>query len=58
MMFLIENAPLQEWEADVLGCLREEAYYFLPQRMTKIINEGWGQLLALHNYDPKSTWPQ
>ena len=24
-----------------MGCLREEAYYFLPQRMTKIINEGW-----------------
>ena len=41
MMFLIENAPLKEWEADILGCLREEAYYFLPQRMTKIMNEGW-----------------
>ncbi len=41
MMYLIENAPLREWEADILGCLREEAYYFLPQRMTKIINEGW-----------------
>ncbi len=41
MMFLIESAPLEEWEADVLGCLREEAYYFLPQRMTKIMNEGW-----------------
>ena len=41
MMYLIDNAPLQEWQADILGCLREEAYYFLPQRMTKIINEGW-----------------
>ncbi len=41
MMFLIENAPLKEWEADILGLLREEAYYFLPQRMTKIMNEGW-----------------
>lgn len=41
LLFLIENAPLEEWEADVLGCLREEAYYFLPQRMTKIMNEGW-----------------
>ena len=41
MLFLIEHAPLEEWEADVLGCLREEAYYFLPQRMTKIMNEGW-----------------
>jgi stage V sporulation protein R len=41
MKFLIEYAPLEEWEADIIGCLREEAYYFLPQRMTKIMNEGW-----------------
>jgi len=41
MRFLIEHAPLEEWEADIIGCLREEAYYFLPQRMTKIMNEGW-----------------
>lgn len=41
MRFLIEYAPLEEWEADILGCLRQEAYYFLPQRMTKIMNEGW-----------------
>ncbi|MDC1175252.1 SpoVR family protein [Bacteriovoracaceae bacterium] len=41
MKYLIEFAPLQEWEADILGCLRDEAYYFLPQRMTKIMNEGW-----------------
>jgi len=41
MMYLIEHAPLQDWQADILGILREEAYYFLPQRMTKIMNEGW-----------------
>lgn len=41
MLYLIEHAPLQEWQADILGILREEAYYFLPQRMTKIMNEGW-----------------
>ncbi len=41
LKFLIEHAPLEEWEADVIGILREEAYYFLPQRMTKIMNEGW-----------------
>jgi stage V sporulation protein R len=39
--FLIQYAPLEEWELDVIGILREEAYYFLPQRMTKIMNEGW-----------------
>lgn len=41
MKFLMDTAPLKEWEADIIGCLREEAYYFLPQRMTKIMNEGW-----------------
>ncbi len=41
LKFLSDFAPLEEWEADILGILREEAYYFLPQRMTKIMNEGW-----------------
>ena len=41
MMFLLERAPLKEWQADIVGILREEAYYFLPQRLTKIMNEGW-----------------
>lgn len=41
MGFLMTNAPLKEWQSDVIGILREEAYYFLPQRMTKIMNEGW-----------------
>jgi stage V sporulation protein R len=39
--YLIQYAPLEEWQSDVLGILREEAYYFLPQRLTKIMNEGW-----------------
>lgn len=39
--YLIQHAPIEEWQADVIGILREEAYYFLPQRMTKIMNEGW-----------------
>jgi len=38
---LISYAPLEEWQADIIGILREEAYYFLPQRLTKIMNEGW-----------------
>ena len=41
MKVLINYAPLEEWEADILAILRDEAYYFLPQRMTKIMNEGW-----------------
>ena len=39
--YLIQYAPIEEWQADIIGILREESYYFLPQRMTKIMNEGW-----------------
>ncbi|CAN5782479.1 SpoVR family protein [soil metagenome] len=41
MLFLLEHAPLKNWERDVLGMLREEAYYFAPQGRTKVLNEGW-----------------
>ncbi|SDJ49059.1 stage V sporulation protein R [Halovenus aranensis] len=32
---------LTDWQQDVLEILRTEAYYFAPQKMTKIMNEGW-----------------
>jgi stage V sporulation protein R len=41
LLFLLEHAPLARWERDVLGIVREEAYYFAPQGRTKIMNEGW-----------------
>ena len=41
LLFLLENAPLDSWQADVLSIIREEAYYFAPQRQTKVLNEGW-----------------
>lgn len=41
VMFLMEHAPLTRWQRNVLGIIREEAYYFAPQGMTKIMNEGW-----------------
>jgi stage V sporulation protein R len=41
LYFLLTNAPLKNWQADVLAIIREESYYFLPQRQTKIMNEGW-----------------
>jgi stage V sporulation protein R len=53
LKFLLDHAPLQLWEQDVLSMLREEAYYFAPQAMTKIMNEGWAvfwhsQLMTRH----------
>jgi stage V sporulation protein R len=39
--FLIHNAPLADWQQDILTIIRDEAYYFSPQGMTKTMNEGW-----------------
>jgi stage V sporulation protein R len=41
LLFLIEHAPLKGWQRDMLEIIRDEAYYFAPQGMTKILNEGW-----------------
>jgi stage V sporulation protein R len=41
LLFLLENAPLRDWQHDVLSIIRDEAYYFAPQGQTKIMNEGW-----------------
>ena len=41
LKFLLDYAPLDPWQQDVLEIVREEAYYFAPQGMTKIMNEGW-----------------
>lgn len=41
LLFLLKHAPLEEWQQDVLAIVRDEAYYFAPQAMTKIMNEGW-----------------
>jgi stage V sporulation protein R len=41
LRFLMDHAPLERWERTVLSIIREEAYYFLPQMQTKIMNEGW-----------------
>ena len=41
LQFLIAHARLEKWQRDILSIVREEAYYFAPQAMTKIMNEGW-----------------
>lgn len=39
--FLIMNAEIEDWKKDILQIIRSESYYFSPQGMTKIMNEGW-----------------
>jgi stage V sporulation protein R len=41
LRFLIQHAPLPDWQQDILSIIRDEAYYFSPQGMTKTMNEGW-----------------
>jgi stage V sporulation protein R len=46
LLFLIEHAPIDRWQRDVLSMVREEAYYFSPQAQTKVMNEGWACVSA------------
>jgi len=32
---------MTDWQREVLEIMRREAYYFAPQKMTKVMNEGW-----------------
>ncbi len=41
LKFLVDYAPLERWQREILSIVREEAYYFAPQGQTKIMNEGW-----------------
>lgn len=44
LLFLMNYAPLERWQHTILEIVRDEAYYFAPQGMTKVINEGWACL--------------
>jgi stage V sporulation protein R len=46
--FVLGAAPLDPWERDVLELVRDESYYFLPQRQTKVMNEGWASYWHTH----------
>ena len=48
LLFLLEYAPLAAWQQDILSIIREESYYFAPQRQTKIMNEGWASYWHSH----------
>ncbi len=43
LLYIINHSPkpLREWEKDILSVLRDQSRYFMPQRRTKIMNEGW-----------------
>ena len=57
LWFLINYAPLEDWEKDILSIIREESYYFYPIVMTKIMNEGFASFWhaeLMYKYDKLS----
>lgn len=42
LWYIAEHAPdLKDWQRDIIGIVRHEMLYFVPQMQTKIMNEGW-----------------
>lgn len=39
--FVLEHGRMAGWQRDCLDIVRNEAYYFVPQMQTKVMNEGW-----------------
>src|SRR5580658_206670 len=46
LLYLLQHARLEDWQIDCLSIVREEAYYFAPQGMTKVMNEGWACVVS------------
>jgi len=57
LQFLVGYAPLKRWQRDILEILRDEFYYFAPQAMTKIMNEGWASYWHAHLMTKKLMLP-
>jgi stage V sporulation protein R len=57
LLFLIEHAPLKPWQRDILEIIRDEAYYFMPQAQTKIMNEGWASYWHTKIMEEKALTP-
>lgn len=58
LRFLLQHAPLKNWEHDVLSIVREEAYYFAPQGQTKVMNEGWASYFHSRIMTEKALRPE
>ncbi len=42
LLFVAEHAAdLEDWQRDIIHIVRTEQLYFVPQIMTKVMNEGW-----------------
>lgn len=49
LYFLEKNSPiLLPWQREIIRIVRKIAQYFYPQRMTKVMNEGWASFTHYH----------
>lgn len=55
LYFLEKNSPvLADWQRELLRIVRKIAQYFMPQRQTKVGNEGWASFV--HYYVMNRLW--
>jgi len=46
MSFIIEHSRnLNEWQRNLISIVEDSSHYFIPQALTKIMNEGWAVLM-------------
>lgn len=45
LWFIANYAKLEPWERDILEIIRKESFYFYPQYLTKIMNEGFASYI-------------
>jgi|TARA_R110001583_G_scaffold16234_12_gene66260 stage V sporulation protein R len=45
LWFLTNYSDMEPWKKDVFEIIRQESYYFYPQYMTKIMNEGFASFI-------------
>ena len=53
LLYAINHSPkpLKEGEKDVLSVIRDQSRYFMPQRRTEIMNEGWATMWHMRIMD-------
>lgn len=42
---LEKAVEMEDWRKEIIDIIRKESYYFAPQQMTKVMNEGWASYI-------------
>jgi stage V sporulation protein R len=59
LSFIADVSPnLEDWQRELISIVADEAYYFMPQIRTKVMNEGWASFWhyrLMHDLDLPSS---